>query len=30
MELSNKTARQMYEDLKSAPPRRRFGFGRKP
>ena len=30
MELSNKTARQMYEDLKSAPPRRKFGFGRKP
>ena len=29
MQLSGKTARQMYEDLKSAPPRRKFGFGRK-
>jgi maleamate amidohydrolase len=29
MELSNKTARQMYEEIK-ANPRHRFGFGRKP
>lgn len=30
METSNKTAREMYEALKTGPPRRRFGFGRKP
>ena len=30
MELSNKTARQMYEGIKANPTRRRFGFGRKP
>jgi len=30
MELSNKTAREMYEALKAAPPRARFGFGAKP
>ena len=30
MEHSDMTARQMYESLKSAPPRRKFGFGRKP
>ncbi|MET4698401.1 maleamate amidohydrolase [Constrictibacter sp. MBR-5] len=27
MDLSDLTARQMYEALKAAPPRRRFGFG---
>ena len=30
MELSNKTARQMYEEIKARPTRPRFGFGRKP
>jgi maleamate amidohydrolase len=30
METSNKTAREMYEALKTGSPRRRFGFGRKP
>jgi nicotinamidase-related amidase len=30
MELSNKTARQMYMEIKERPARRRFGFGRKP
>jgi maleamate amidohydrolase len=30
MERSNKTAREMYEALKAAPPRARFGFGSKP
>ena len=30
MELSDKTARQMYEGIKANPTRRRFGFGRKP
>jgi maleamate amidohydrolase len=30
LELSNKTARQMYEGIKANPTRRRFGFGRKP
>ena len=30
MELSDKTARQMYEDIKARPTRPRFGFGRKP
>ncbi len=29
MELSNKTARQMYEDVKANPARARFGFGQK-
>ena len=30
MELSNKTARQLFEEVKANPTRRRFGFGRKP
>src|SRR6204780_3736579 len=30
MEQSNMSARQMYEALKSGPPRRRFGFGKRP
>jgi nicotinamidase-related amidase len=30
MELSNKTARQLFEEMKAKPTRRRFGFGRKP
>ena len=30
MELSNKTARQMYAEIKERPTRPRFGFGRKP
>ena len=30
MELSSKTARQMYEEVKAKPTRPRFGFGRKP
>jgi maleamate amidohydrolase len=30
METSSMTARQMYEALKTKPPRARFGFGRKP
>ena len=29
MELSSKTARQLYEDLKARPTRARFGFGDK-
>ena len=29
MELSNKSARMLYEELKARPPRARFGFGRK-
>jgi nicotinamidase-related amidase len=29
MELSNKTARELYDDLKLNPRRRRYGFGRK-
>ena len=29
MELSNKSARQLYEELKQRPPRARFGFGNK-
>jgi nicotinamidase-related amidase len=29
MELSNKTARQLYEELKTRPARARFGFGEK-
>jgi maleamate amidohydrolase len=30
MELSNKTARQLYEEVKANPTRKRFGFGTKP
>ena len=30
MEMSNKTARQLFEEVKANPTRRRFGFGRKP
>lgn len=30
MELSGKTARQLYEDLKANPTRKRFGFGARP
>ena len=30
MELSNKTARQLYEEVKARPARRRFGFGARP
>ncbi len=30
MELSGKTARQLYEEVKANPTRRRFGFGSKP
>ncbi len=30
MELSDKTARQLYEEIKARPTRARFGFGRKP
>lgn len=30
MELSDKTARQLYADFKANPTRKRFGFGRKP
>jgi nicotinamidase-related amidase len=30
MELSNKTARQLFEEVKANPTRRRFGFGAKP
>jgi len=30
MELSNKTARQLYAEIKEKPTRARFGFGRKP
>lgn len=30
MELSNKTARELFEDIKAKPVRPRFGFGRKP
>lgn len=30
MELSNKTARQIYEEVKANPGRARFGFGQKP
>jgi nicotinamidase-related amidase len=30
VELSNKTARQLYEEVKARPARARFGFGRKP
>ena len=30
MEMSNKTARELYEAVKANPNRQRFGFGRKP
>ena len=30
METSNKTARQLFEEIKARPTRARFGFGRKP
>ena len=30
MELSNKTARQMYEALKKSPDANRYGFGKRP
>ena len=30
METSDKTARQLFEDVKRNPTRKRFGFGRKP
>ena len=30
MEESNQTARQLYEALKAGPPRKRFGFGKRP
>jgi maleamate amidohydrolase len=30
MEHSNKTARQLFEDIKANPTRRRFGFGKRP
>ena len=30
MEASDKTARQMYEEIKAKPTRPRFGFGHKP
>ena len=30
MELSNKTARELFQEIKANPTRRRFGFGRKP
>ena len=30
METSSKTARQLYEEIKANPTRKRFGFGRKP
>ena len=30
MEMSDKTARQLYEEIKANPTRPRFGFGRKP
>jgi maleamate amidohydrolase len=30
MEISSKTARELYESMKADPARRRFGFGRKP
>jgi nicotinamidase-related amidase len=30
METSDKTARQLYEEIKAKPTRKRFGFGRKP
>ena len=30
MELSNKTARELFEDIKARPTRPRFGFGKRP
>ena len=30
MELSSKSARQLFEEVKANPTRKRFGFGRKP
>jgi len=30
LRLSNKTARELFEEIKASPPNRRFGFGRKP
>src|SRR3954464_4647282 len=30
MEHSNKTARELFQEIKANPTRRRFGFGRKP
>ena len=30
MEASNKSARELYQEVKADPHRRRFGFGRKP
>ncbi len=30
MEMSNKSARQLFEEIKANPTRKRFGFGRKP
>lgn len=30
MERSDKTARELYLEIKANPTRRRFGFGRKP
>jgi nicotinamidase-related amidase len=30
MDMSDKTARELYEEIKAKPTRRRFGFGRKP
>ena len=30
METSSKTARQLYEEVKKNPTRKRFGFGAKP
>jgi maleamate amidohydrolase len=30
MELSNKSARQLFEEIRANPTRKRFGFGRKP
>ena len=30
MELSNKSARQLFAEIKERPTRARFGFGRKP
>jgi maleamate amidohydrolase len=30
MELSNKTARQLFDEVRANPTRKRFGFGRKP
>jgi maleamate amidohydrolase len=30
MELSNKSARQLFEEVKANPTRKRFGFGSRP